>query len=211
MIKIQPNKLPKSFTFLVSGGVDSVAAAYWLKHNYNRDFCTIHFNHGVQKINDKMENRVREFCRDNEIPLSVYYRDTYLFPDTTENGLRNFRLEVMNNIGGDFVTAHHLNDTVENYVMNFIKGTPEYKPINEVFEGNKIRIFHPFLKTNKKSFIDFVAQNDLYRYIVEDPTNKENNCLRNKIRNILIPEFNKISNLESVVRRKFYQKDKKTT
>ena len=204
MIRIKSKQLPKDFVFLLSGGVDSVAAAHWLKHNYNRNFCAIHFNHGVQKINDEMEEKVRTFCRDNQIPLSVYYRDSYLFPDVTENGLRKFRLEVINNIGGDFVTAHHLNDAVENYVMNFIKGIPDYKPIQEVSVGGAARIYHPFLRVNKKSFIDFAARNNLGEYIIEDPTNKESICLRNKIRNVIIPEFNKISDLESVVKRRFY-------
>ena len=211
MIKVIPQFVPSEpFTVLVSGGVDSIAAAHWLKHQYHKKFSILHFNHRVQPINDEMRNRVRKFCIDFEIPYDSYFRTDEECSDLSENGLRQFRLKVMETIGGKFVTGHHLNDAVENSMMMMFKGTPEYKPIKEFTQFTEFSIYHPFLKTSKQDFIDYIDQNDLGKYVVEDPTNNDNTQLRNWIRNIILPEINTRINMETVVFKKFYS-NKKTT
>jgi tRNA(Ile)-lysidine synthase len=210
MIKVIPQYVPREpFTVLVSGGIDSIAAAHWLKHNYYKNFSVLHFNHRVQAINDEMKNSVKQFCIDNTIPYDCYFRTDGEFPDTSENGLREFRLSVMKMIGGKFVTAHHLNDACENYLDNCFKGCPEHKPISEFSQFNGFSIYHPFIKTTKQDFIDYVVKNDLLKYVVIDPTNTDTKYKRNWIRNVIIPEINSRElGLETVVLKKFYNNTK---
>jgi len=210
MIKVIPQYVPKEpFTVLVSGGVDSIAAAHWLKYRYHKNFSILHFNHKVQPINDEMRDQVRQFCIDNKIPYDCYFRTDGEFPDTSENGLREFRLSVMKMIGGKFVTAHHLNDACENYLDNCFKGCPEHKPISEFSQFNGFSIYHPFIKTTKQDFIDYVVKNDLLKYVVIDPTNTDTKYKRNWIRNVIIPEINSRElGLETVVLKKFYNNTK---
>lgn len=210
MIKVIPQYVPKEpFTVLVSGGIDSIAAAHWLKHNYYKNFSVLHFNHRVQPINDEMRNQVRQFCIYNKIPYDCYFRIDEEFPDTSEKGLREFRLAVMKMIGGKFVTAHHLNDACENYLDNCFKGFPEHKPISEFSQFNGFSIYHPFIKTTKQDFIDYIVKNDLLKYVVIDPTNTDTKYKRNWIRNVIIPEINSRElGLETVVLKKFYNNTK---
>lgn len=209
MIKVIPQFVPREpFTVLVSGGVDSIAAAHWLKYNYHKKFSILHFNHKVQEVNDKMEQAVFDFCVDFHFDGYIRQRDlisTPAFSDESENGLRSWRHYKMQGIGGRFVTAHHLDDAVENYLMNCFHGTPEHKPINEFTQFDGFSIYHPFLLTTKQDFIDYVKENGLGKYVVEDPTNFINKAKRNWIRNTIVPELNSRNlGLQSIIRKKFY-------
>lgn len=205
MIKVIPQYVPKEpFQVCVSGGVDSIAAAHWLKHNYHKKFKVIHFNHWVQPINDEMEDKVTQFTKDFNLECFYCYRTTDEFP-ITENGLRQWRLSEMSKWQGKYVMGHHLDDAVENYLMNCFHGTPEHKPIKEFSQFDKFSIYHPFLLTTKEYFIGYAIENDLMKYVVEDPTNKDTKYKRNWIRNIIVPELNERDlGLQTIVRKKFY-------
>ena len=205
MIKVNPQWVPKEpFHVCVSGGIDSIAAAHWLKHHYHKKFTVLHFNHWLGIINDNMEDSVTKFCDTFNIPINYSYRSSCEYTDETENGLRQWRLSVMKDFGGKFVTGHHLNDCVENYLSNCFKGCPEHKPIKEFSQFEGFSIYHPFLKTTKQDFIDYVNDNDLMKYVVEDPTNNNTEYMRNWMRNVIIPEINSRHTLETIVRKKFY-------
>lgn len=200
------NFLPKGeFYFLVSGGVDSVAAAHWLSKTYRKNFTILHFFHRTQPDNSVMEKCVNELATNLCVGCRVIYNTTNA-EHWSEAELRDWRLSWMSAIGGNFVTAHHLNDAVENYMFNCLNGTPEYKPIQEVTEFEKHKIWHPFLLTNKKSFKTYVKKNKLERFVCEDQTNNDTKFKRNWMRNNILPEIsNRGINLETVVKKKFYK------
>jgi tRNA(Ile)-lysidine synthase TilS/MesJ len=212
MIKVIPQYVPKEpFYFLVSGGVDCIAAAHWMVHRYHKKIRVVHFNHNVQDINDTMSRSVWNFVTDNYDNMAGGYfksREESMEPafnDISENGLREWRLYKMKGIGGKFVTAHHLNDACENYLDNCFKGCPEHKPIKEFTQFDGFSIYHPFLKTTKQDFIDYAEENDLMKYVVVDPTNTYTRYKRNWIRNSIIPQINERQlGLEKVVLKKFY-------
>jgi tRNA(Ile)-lysidine synthase len=214
MIKVIPQYVPREpFYFLVSGGVDSIAAAHWMVHKYHKKIKVVHFNHNVQEINDEMSDTVFEFILANYTNMSGGYfkvrEHEPAFDDTSENGLREWRLYKMKGIGGKFVTAHHLNDCVENYLDNCFKGCPEHKPIQEFSQFDGFSIYHPFLNTTKQDFIDYAEENDLMKYVVTDPTNTDTKYKRNWIRNVIVPEINERQlGLEKVVLKKFYNNTK---
>ncbi len=210
MIRVNTDFVPKDdFYFLVSGGVDSIAAAHWMKHKFNRKCKLLHFNHKVQPINDEMYDKTFQFCMDFDFGGRFIDRDLDVEPafiDITEAGLRDWRQYKMRGIGGNFVTAHHLNDCIESYLMNCFHGTPEYQPIpwNTMIPFSHT-LWHPFLNTVKRDLIHYAFENDLMKYVVEDPTNKDTGPKRNWVRNVIVPQLDsRCMGIETIVRRKFY-------
>lgn len=207
MIRVNTNYIPKDdkSIFMVSGGIDSLAATHWLKFKCYKKFDVIHFNHNCQPINLRMDLSVRKFCEDFDIGGFFFKNNEQT--DYSENALREWRLSKLEWIGGDlnYLTGHHLGDAVENYLMNCFHGTPEYLPISWKTEFSNYIINHPFLHTTKQDFIDYAEENDLMKYVVEDPTNKETTQKRNWIRNEIVPQLEERQmGIETIVRKKFY-------
>lgn len=220
MITAHPNSLPcirESPHFLVSGGVDSIATVHW----YKIEFCyyrpetivnVLHFNHKVQEANDKMEAKVRAFCKKFNMNLTVLTRNNSQFPDVSEKGLREWRLFEMSKIGGYFVTGHHLDDAVENYLMNCFKGNPDYVPfhLSTTFTQHeyisflkRFTIIHPWLTNKKEDIVEYAKEQKLYKWIVEDPTNHDGDNYRSFLRTEIIPALSQRQlNLYTVVRKK---------
>jgi tRNA(Ile)-lysidine synthase len=203
-IKANLNYIPDDFTCCVSGGVDSIAAAHFLKFKRYKTFKIIHFNHKLQESNVEMVRRVVDFSKEYNFDMILRERPDS-WDDLTEKGLREWRLYEMSLIGGDFVTGHHLNDATEQYLMNCLHGTPEYMPIKWRTDFGKHKVSHPFLNTTKKSIENYIDEEHLCRYVVSDPSNNNNKYKRNWIRNVIIPEIELRSmGLEKIVRKKFY-------
>jgi tRNA(Ile)-lysidine synthetase-like protein len=206
MITVNPHILPKGkLFFATSGGIDSIAAAHWTKFRFRRKITILHFNHNVQAANIQMQKSVEKFAKDFGFDLLLSKRGEYDTGGTSESDLREWRLSEYEKIGGKFVTAHHLNDCVESYLDNCLKGQPTYMPIPWHTYFGEFCIFHPFLGTTKRDFIEYAEKNKLKQYVVEDPTNKETSQKRNWIRNVIVPEVEARNlGLEKVVTKMFY-------
>lgn len=190
--------------FLVSGGVDSIAACHFIVNKLRRKVKVLHFNHNYQDANKTMEHSVMSFCSKFGIDCHVITNQEKVI-NTSENGMRQWRHNEIEKIGGNFITAHHLNDCVENYIDNCLKGHPEYKPINEVSHFINFKVYHPFLLTTKQSFINYCHDNNLMQFVVTDPTNTDNKNKRNWLRNCVLPAiYERNVGIETVVKKKFY-------
>lgn len=209
MIYVNSKYVPKNnVRVLVSGGIDSIAISHWLKFHYRLKFDVVHFNHMVQPSNAFMKQKVIEFGEDVlETNVFTHSRDGYEYPtfsDTSENGLRQWRLWEMEGIGGNFITGHHLNDVVESHLMLVFQGKGDYMPIPwETFTGKGFTIYHPFLRTTKEELGRYIQDNNLWEWVVQDPTNDYDIAQRNWIRNKVIPMISDRVNLETVVRKRF--------
>lgn len=205
-IQLDNTKVPKvPFMVSVSGGVDSIAGAHLL-HRLNPDKVSLfHYNHNLREQNNLMEESVRRFAKDFDIPLIVKTRE----PNQKHNkeaDLRKDRLDAMRPLDCPFVYCHHLDDAVEGYIMNMAKGIPEYCPIPTLsfIKNSKGGIYRPFLRTLKKSFRRYANHHKLNEYVVEDETNTDTTyCWRNKIRHDIVPQFEGFG-LRKVVLKKFY-------
>lgn len=191
----------------VSGGVDSIAACHWLKYRYRmKNVWGLHFNHNLREQNNKMETKVAEFCAEFEIPVVF---KTLVCPNCDEHSLRQERIKHITSFQTNVINCHHLNDAVESYVSNTFTGHPEYVPIKWKTEfDNGSVIYHPFLRFKKQFFIDYAKENNLFHFVEEDETNTDVSIRRNHIRHVIVPEMNRWSNLETVVRKKFYAKNR---
>ena len=207
MINLNRSLIQKQeFCVAVSGVVDSIACLHLLSRIYKDKVSACHFNHNFQPINAKMQKIVERFCDQQNIKLTIAKRQSDVkIKSNIEDHLRKQRLEFFSSLNKDIILCHHLNDAVESYLMNTLKGCPEYLPIpiTTKFHNNNHKMIRPFLKTKKKEIESYIDNNNLRDFVVEDPTNKDNKYRRNFIRNSILPSLDKFG-LEKVVLKKFY-------
>lgn len=199
-----------SLSVLCSMGVDSVAAAHYCTKLSSITFR--HFNHGLRKQNDLMETSYISMMLEKDFIESGYppvVLKNYI-KDKSEDGLRQARLEyIKNNVDSTiFITAHHLDDATESYMMNTLRGKEGFLPIPFITEVGSNLIVHPFLFTKKADFRQYAERNDLMKFVVEDETNKvTKGSRRNFIRNEIIPllEREKMG-LSTIVKKKMQER-----
>lgn len=200
----------------VSAGVDSVAGCHWLVKQFHIckrvSFQILHFNHGLRPQNDVMERKVVELAEYLNIPLTRIRLNPL---STSECDLRDARIAEYVTLAKPFhsepvfINFHHLNDAVENYVNNCMSGVPEYTPIRYQTDyalESSFKVVHPFLRIPKRELVEYGLKEELERFIEHDETNmQEDYCKRNHIRHNIVPMMNKWTNLETIVKKKFYE------
>lgn len=180
--------LDKHYYFAVSMGVDSVAAYLWMV-NKGYKVTPIHFNHRLRVQNDLMESKFVEICEaTNKKPIVGRGDNLSTEADCREARL-NFYKEVVE-YDSVILTAHHLNDCVESYLLNCFRGKPTHNFFELVSEFPEYKIAHPFLISRKKDFSQYIERNNYLCFIVEDETNNVvKGSRRNWIRNTIVPEM----------------------
>ena len=189
-----------------SGGIDSIAVSHYMIKNFGVKNI-YHFNHNCQEINEEMEKSARMFAADFKVNL-IYGKCTQKL--TSEASLREARMNFIKNAISSFtlITGHHLNDAVESYLMNCIRGHAHFLPIPvETSFSVSQRKIHPFLLIKKQELKKYLDKNNLGKYLVEDPTNKiSRGSRRNMIRNEIIPIFEREEVGLTTVVKKIYLK-----
>ncbi len=182
----------------VSGGADSVFLVTLLK-KINFNFAIAHVNF---QLRDEDSNQDQIFVQNLATKLQVNFYTTNFNTteyaqqtgDSIEMAARHLRykwfdeIKIMHNY--DYIlTAHHADDNVETYLLNIIRGTG-LRGIQGIANKRQY-IVRPILFTNKEEILTYLQLNNIdYR---TDLSNFENNYHRNKIRNIIIPEMQKIN------------------
>ena len=85
--------------------------------------------------------------------------------------------------------AHHLDDKIETFFFNLARGSKLTGLIN--MQENSGTILRPLLGITKAEILEYLEKNGLEYKI--DKTNFENDFTRNKIRNIILPNFSEIN------------------
>lgn len=187
-IKVIKSIMPPRFILGVSMGVDSLAAWAYLKSK-KYDFIPVHFHHKC--AGNKNADLAAENFRKFGGKYIGYRNDTTA---NTESSLRQARLEYFQKVANEtgirnIVTAHHLDDWVEGYLLNCFRGKPTHEPFNLVSTFEGFNIIHPFLLTPKQAFNQYLTRtgNNL---VCEDTTNLvTKGSRRNWIRRVIIPEM----------------------
>lgn len=187
----------------VSGGIDSVVACHLL-HRLGYPISIVHFNHNLRQQNEKMVDAACGLAHFLGVEFSLGIRKQEIDPTKSEEAeLRKVRLNFFDEVGGDIVLAHHLDDAVESYLFNTFRGCPEHIPIPPVTQLNHARLVRPFLNATKDDFIDYARRNDLDKWVIVDETNADTKYRRNKIRHEIVPRLQEFG-LRKIVRKKFY-------
>lgn len=178
----------ESFILAVSGGLDSMVLLHVLKKlKPKAQLIVAHFHHGdseikeIQTYRDQALSMVKATAEAANLP---FYSGKSLEKLTSEDAFRQQRLKFFSQIKADFrdgilTTAHHKDDLLETWFLKMIRGTgPEGLENFKFWNG---QILRPLLTFTKAELVDYAKTEDLTW--LEDPTNQQNDYLRNWLRN----------------------------
>lgn len=202
MIKVIKQILPKDrhYHMAVSMGIDSVAALLWLRSKGYK-VTPLHYNHNLRAQNGIMQNKFLELCAF----LGLEGKTDVGIGLKTEAECRNARLNFYSKaVQGTIITAHHLNDWVESYLLNCLRGHPTKHPFELESKFPDFNVVHPFLLSKKQDFKQFLERNGWMEWVVQDETNSvAKGSRRNWLRHAIIPEMTKQRlSLEKYAKRK---------
>ena len=192
-----PQLKDKKLLLAVSGGVDSMVLLD-LFYKLRFDICIVHCNFQLRgKESDADEMLVRETCQDSYIPYFIESFDT--LESAKENKLsiqlaaRKLRydwFQELLSLGYDYVlTAHHLDDNVETFLINFTRGTGlEGLTGIPAQNGNIIR---PLLPFSREEIENYALENKIQWR--EDSSNASDKYFRNKLRHNIVPTLKELN------------------
>ena len=197
------NHLPltgKTLVVAVSGGPDSLALLdllYQIKKRYHFKLISAHLDHQLRPDSLEEEKVISAYCVNKGIQSVNGIWPQNLHPATgIEAAARkyryNFLVKVMQQNQGDYLlTAHHMDDLLENILLKFIRsGYPSemnsLKPISKI-QG--MTLLRPLLSKKKEDLLLYDYKRQI-SYVI-DKTNNEDDTLRNKLRHHVIPLLKK--------------------
>jgi len=200
------NHISSHFPFLqkakiliaVSGGLDSMVLLHLIS-KLNIEFAVAHCNFQLRgKESNEDEDFVKSFCEENSIQGFFQKFDTKQFAEDEKLSIqlaaRKLRYEwfyeLLATENFDFVlTAHHLDDQLETFLINFSRGTGLYGLGGIPSQNDKI--VRPLLIFSRAEIEIFAKENHLkWR---EDSSNASDKYVRNKIRHQLVPVLKELN------------------
>jgi len=177
----------------VSGGPDSIALVYlvnkWIKSKQGKLSALI-FDHRIRNNSAQESYQVRDILINLNINAKILKTKKNKLLKKNMEQARNNRFEGLitycnkNNINHLFL-GHHFDDNLETYLIRKINGSnfEGLGSMEEIAYFKKIQILRPFIKINKNSILSFNKKNKLV--FINDPSNKDFNYTRVKVRNFL--------------------------
>ncbi|AFR35518.1 tRNA lysidine(34) synthetase TilS [Riemerella anatipestifer] len=194
--ELLPSYDKHQFLLAVSGGADSMALAH-LMTQIDAKIEIAHINYKLRgEDSDKDAALVQEFCEKHHIPFHCYIISE---KDQKPSGsiqlwARELRYQFFRNIMKTrnlsyLVTAHHLNDQLETFIINLSRGSG-IKGLAGI-PNNENEILRPLLDFSKEEIYHFAeAYSIAFR---EDKSNQKQDYLRNKIRHSVVPNLEEIN------------------
>jgi len=182
----------KKLLLAVSGGIDSMVLVN-LCHQLQLNFAVAHCNFQLRgNESDEDEMLVIQTCQDGYIPYFLNSFNTLEFAKENKLSIqlaaRKLRYDwfykLMNENGFDYIlTAHHLDDSLETFLINFTRGSG-LDGLTGIPEQND-KIVRPLLIFSRNEIETFAQENNIaWR---EDSSNASDKYLRNKLRHDVIP------------------------
>ena len=182
----------KKLLLAVSGGIDSMVLVN-LCHQLQLNFAVVHCNFQLRgNESDDDEMLVIQTCQDGYIPYFLNSFDTLEFAKENKLSIqlaaRKLRYDwfykLINENGFDYIlTAHHLDDSLETFLINFTRGSG-LDGLTGIPEQND-KIVRPLLIFSRNEIETFAKENNIaWR---EDSSNASDKYLRNKLRHDLLP------------------------
>jgi tRNA(Ile)-lysidine synthase len=190
----------------VSGGADSIALLHMLSmlaSEYDLALFILHLNHGIRGgESDGDELFVMELGKSMGIPADS---EKVSIPalkkkkgGSLEDICRKERYSFFERMSqkhrlNKIALGHNLKDQTETVIMRFLRGSglEGLKGFLPVRDGIYIR---PFIDVTREEIISFLRERNIS--FVTDSSNKDNKYLRNRIRNILVPELKASYNMK---------------
>jgi len=182
----------KKLLLAVSGGLDSMILSH-LFQRLDYDIAIAHCNFNLRgEESDGDEAFVRQFAGDSIISIFVTRFDTASFSRNAKVSIqvaaRQLRYawfdELMQTEGFEYVlTAHHLDDSLETFLINFTRSTG-IEGLTGIPQQNG-RVIRPLLPFTRNEIEAYAKENNVkWR---EDSSNASDKYLRNKLRHDVVP------------------------
>lgn len=188
-----------------SGGRDSMVLCHlYLKANI--PFAIAHCNFKLREEDSEGdESFVTEWAKQQHITIHKIAFDTKAYAEekgiSIQMAARDLRLNWFEQICSEnnyefYATAHHLDDSIETYLINQIRGTG-LAGLHGILPKQG-KLIHPLLFCHRDQITDFAKSHHIkWR---EDKSNSENKYLRNKVRNQLMPLLREMNpNIKSIL------------
>ena len=199
-----------SAVLAISGGVDSMCLLhlmlelFQLQEYQDRQLIVAHFNHQLrsQQIHAIEQELVIQTAQAHDL---VYFVSKWQQPQTTnrEASARiaryQFLADVVHATQADcLMTAHHLDDAVETFMMRLIRGSslkglnsidPNYQRQLLATNGQVVitQMMRPLINFRKSELYQYASSHHISYY--EDETNQHEEVFRNRIRHRYLPEL----------------------
>ncbi len=189
-----PYLIGKRLLLATSGGIDSMVMVH-LFQKLSFEIAMAHCNFQLRGV-DSFEDQkfVQEYADKHDINLFLTHFDTESFATayklSTQVAARELRYHWFQEIIAaeqfDFIlTAHHADDNLETFLINFSRGTG-LDGLTGIPAQNE-NIIRPLLHFSRQEIEHYASQNNInWR---EDVSNASDAYLRNKIRHHLVPEL----------------------
>lgn len=192
LVLLADNTSTKKFLLAVSGGADSMVLLHLFRVS-GLEFHVAHINYHFRGEDSNLDQKVAEdFCKKHH--LKFHLKDVSEKEKSDMKSLQNWAREIRYDFFFNIlekekidyiVTAHHLNDELETFIINLSRGSG-IKGLSGI-PKNENQILRPFLNYTKEEIYAYAKENNLdFR---EDKSNKKDDYLRNKIRNHISPKL----------------------
>ncbi|OOS00843.1 tRNA lysidine(34) synthetase TilS [Haemophilus paracuniculus] len=179
------------FVIGLSGGVDSVVLLH-LFRQLNVEVRAIHIHHGLSPNADSWADFCHALCQRWQIPC-VVRKVKVQGEKGVEGNAREARYQALGEqIQADeiLVTAHHLDDQAETFLLALKRGSgvKGLSAMQAVSYRQNLTLFRPLLGISKADLINYAKQQDLL--YIQDESNQINDFDRNFLRNEILPALN---------------------
>tara|TARA_B100001093_G_scaffold69584_1_gene60111 strand:+ start:5021 stop:6319 length:1299 start_codon:yes stop_codon:yes gene_type:complete len=188
---IEPHR-EKHLLLGCSGGLDSTVLAY-VFDTLGLNFSLIHVNYKLRGLDSDLDqDHVEQLANQLGVKFHVRVEDLSNSVQNIQLVARNARYTFFKNIqksipNSVLCTAHHLDDQIETFFINLLRGTG-VKGLSGISESEEL--IRPLLSYNKVQIHQYALANKLkWR---EDVSNQKATYLRNKIRLELLPVLDEI-------------------
>jgi tRNA(Ile)-lysidine synthase len=188
----------KRLFLAVSGGIDSMVLLD-LFHQLDYEIEVLHCNFSLRNTeSDGDEEFVRSFCEAKSIPVHIQKFDTNKFAEDSKLSIqlaaRKLRYEwfysQLAEKNFDYIlTAHHLDDNLETFLINLTRGTGLEGLTGIPAQNDKI--IRPLLPFSREEIEKYASETNLkWR---EDSSNASDKYFRNKIRHNVVPVLKELN------------------
>ncbi len=176
----------------VSGGVDSIVLAYFLRRDYSP--IVVHVHHGHRPDADQEADFVGSVCQEWEVPF-VLTRISVPSSGNRQALSRKVRYEALEAAAREqgarvVAVAHHRDDVAETLLLQLFRGAgprgwaamPVSRPVRR---GSEVRLIRP-LRFARRREIESYAREQGVTW-VEDPSNRDPQYRRGVLRTEIVP------------------------
>ncbi|GAA4270071.1 tRNA lysidine(34) synthetase TilS [Hyunsoonleella aestuarii] len=182
----------------VSGGIDSVVLTH-LCHKANLNIALAHCNFNLRgDESDADEDFVIELAENLDLEVFAQRFDTNKYAEDNKRSIQmaarelryNWFSELAEQLQFDYIlTAHHADDNLETFLINFTRGTG-LEGLTGIPEVNA-KFVRPLLPFSSES-IEYYAKANHIKWR-DDSSNKSVKYLRNKLRHEVVPILKEIN------------------